>query len=431
MTGLSARRLATACAASAVSALAFMLPGAATASATTQIKGQGSTLQEFAQQKVFIPAFNALGKGEVTEYKGTGSGAGLEAWGNGHAAEFNTWEYVGTDQPPNPTQKSNIETAAGGATVLSIPTLQAAVAIIVHLPKGCTSAKSSNSKAPGRLMLNNVTLEGIFAHTITKWKEIKDDGDALLPAGCDEVPGSEEITRVVRLEGSGTTAITKKYLYQITQAAQSNGKTWNQMAEENKNLNWPEEGVNLLRGKGSGGVVSTVAANEGSIGYVNLANAYGEPAFRGEGGAEFWAWVQNNGLGTTKGKYENPEKPGKGGKEGTSNCKKDVYVNGVGAEFPPASTSDAWNEVSTATTEKAYSLCGFTYDLSLKGFTDIEPALQPTAAQVELVKNYFLFMIEKGPKLFKAETDYEALPTNSNPAKSVQAIALAGAKEIS
>ncbi len=430
MTGLSARRLATACAASAVSAAAFMLPGAATASATTQIKGQGSTLQEFAQQKVFIPAFNTAekGAGEITEYKGTGSGAGLEAWGNNsHAAEFNTWEYVGTDQPPNPTQKAAIEKAAGGATVLSIPTLQAAVAIIVHLPAGCTSAKSSNKKAPARLMLNNVTLEGIFAHKITKWSEIKDDGDELLPSGC---AGSSEITRVVRAEGSGTTAITKKYLYQINQAAVDGTKTWNNLAEENKNLSWPEEGVNLVRGAGSGAIVSTVAATEGSIGYVNLANAYSNASFRGEGGTEFWAWVQNNGLGTSKGKYEDPEKAGKGGKEGTSNCKKDTYVNGVGAEFPPASVTEAWNEVSAATTEKAYSLCGFTYDLSLDGFTSIEPSLQPTAAQVELVKNYFLFMIEKGPKLFKAETDYEALPTNSNPAKSVQAIALAGAKEI-
>ena len=225
MTGFSARRLASACVVSAASVVALVAPGAANA-APAPIKGQGSTLQELAQQNVFIPGFNAKsakeaakGKplGEVTEYHGTGSGAGLEAWGNnGHAAEYNTWQYVGTDQPPNPTQKKAIETAAGGAIVLSIPTLQAATAIIVHLPAGCTSATSKNSKAPDRLMINNVTLEGIFAHTITKWSEIKDDGDKLLPEGCE---GSTPITRVVRIEGSGTTAITKKYLYQINQAA--------------------------------------------------------------------------------------------------------------------------------------------------------------------------------------------------------------------
>ncbi len=439
MMGLSARRLATTCAVSAASAAAFMVPGVATASAKTQIKGQGSTLQEFAQQKVFIPKFNEKSKvGEITEYKGTGSGAGLEAWGNaGHAAEFNTWEFVGTDQPPNEAQKETIEKAANGGTLPakptleSIPTLQAAVAIIIHLPAGCTSATSANKKAPGRLMLNNLTLEGIFAHTITKWSQIKDDGDALQCASkADE---ESAITRVVRKEGSGTTAITKKYFYQINQKGVDGARTWNNLAEENKNLDWPAETENLVRGEGSGAIVSTVAAEAGSIGYVNLANAYGNASFRGEGGTEFWAWVQNNGLVTTKEKYENPEKAGKGGKEGTSNCKKEIYVNGAGAEFPPATTLEAWNEVSATTTEKAYSLCGFTYDLSLTaaGWTAMPVGIAPTSAQVGVVKEYFGFMLKEGKKLFKDETDYEALPEDkSDPSKSVAAIALTGAEEI-
>ena len=181
---------------------------------------------------------------------------------------------------------------------------------------------------------------------------------------------------------------------------------------------------------------STVAATPGSIGYVNLANAYGNPAFRGEGGTEFWAFIQDNGLTTTKGKYANPEKA-KGGKEGTSNCKKDIYVNGVGAKFPPETTLDAWNEVSATTSEKAYSLCGFTYDLSFDQHdweemrTVLGAGAVPTVPQVELLKSYFLFMINEGPKLFKAETDYEALPTDkAEPKKSVAAIALTGAEEI-
>ncbi len=432
MTGLSARRLAVAAAVSAVSALAVVLP-AASASASTTIKGQGSTLQEVAQLKTFIPGFNAkeaTGKKDVVEpYEGTGSGPGLEAWGNNAKFEghFNTWEYVGTDQPPNPTQKAAIEKAAGGATVLSIPTLQAAVSIIINLPETCTSAKSGDSKASKRLVLNNVTLEGIFAHTITKWSQITDDGDELLPAGCEAA--HEEITRVVRLEGSGTTAITKKYFYQINSAALSNGETWNEMAEKNKNLTWPEETKNLVRGKGSGGIVSTVESTKGSIGYVNLANA--EPTFKGEGGTKFWAFVQKNGVKTTGGSYENPEKEGKKHSEGTSNCKGDEYVNGVGAKFPPAKASEPWNEVSATPKNKKYSLCGFTYDLSLHGFTDIEPLLQPTAEQVEEVKNYFTYMVGEGGELLKNGTDYEELPTSTKPGESVKKIAEEGVAEIS
>lgn len=441
MTGLSARRFVSACAVSAVAAVAALVLGAATASATT-ISGQGSTLQEFAQQKVFIPKFNEKSVtegGEVKEYVGTGSGPGLEAWGNRESmlGEFNTWEYVGTDQPPNAKQKELIEKAAGGAVVESIPTLQAAVAIIIQLPEGCTSAMSGDSKAPNRLVLNNKTLEGIFAHTITKWSQIKEDGDELLPVGCEAASEkSNLITRVVREEGSGTTAITKKYFYQINSGVLSDGKTWNQLAEENKNLTWPEEGLDLVRGKGNPGVVAGVISHDGSIGYANLANAYEK--FHGEGGTLFWAFVQHNGTVETGGKYENPEKPGKKVKvgkekvvlEGTSNCKGDEYVNGVGAKFPPKTTSEAWNEVSATPKNKKYSLCGFTYDLSLHGFSMIEEATRPTEAQVALVKNYFNFMLTEGAALLAAGTDYEGLPTSSNPEKSVLDIAKKGVEEI-
>ena len=441
MTGFSARRLASALAVTAVSAFAFAST-ASSAFAETEIKGQGSTLQEDAQIKHFIPAFNAKKVEEggiVSEYHPTGSGPGLEAWGNGgHKAEFNTWEYVGTDQPPNAAQKAAIEAAAGGAKVLSIPTIQAATAVAVNLPAGCTSATNSYAKAPGRLVLNNVTLEGIFAHTITKWSQIKDDGDKLLPEGCE---GASEITRVVRTEGSGTTAIFKKYLYQINQAPVDGAKNWNNLAEENKNLNWPAETENLVRGAGNGGMVTTVAATPGSIGYINLANAYS--TFKGSGGSKFWAFLQDNGVGTTGGKYANPEEEKTGNKvlgengkpvkptqytEGTSNCKSVKYVNGVGAKFPPASTEEAWNEVSSSTKESKYSLCGFTYDLSLVGFTSIEPSLQPTAAQVELVKKYFTFMLSPaGQATVGGGSDYFGLPSSGNASKSVLAIAQAGA----
>src|SRR5271166_1918769 len=143
MTGFSARRLATVGAASAASALAFMLPGAATASAATEIQGQGSSLQESAQNNHFIPAFNAKGAGQIKTYTGSGSGAGLKSWGNSHLCEVETYQYAGTDQPPNTTQKAAMETSCENtsthtkAEILSIPTVQAAVAIVYHLPTGC------------------------------------------------------------------------------------------------------------------------------------------------------------------------------------------------------------------------------------------------------------------------------------------------------
>jgi ABC-type phosphate transport system substrate-binding protein len=428
MTGFSAR-LATVIAGLATAVA--LLAGAASASATTTIEGNGSTLQAFAQLKVFTPPFNAKGEGEV-KYHESGSGPGLESWGvGGHAAEFNTYEYAGTDQPPNATQKSEIEKAAGGATVLSIPTLQAAVSLIIHVPTGCTSVQSKAKKNTTRLALNDATVEGIFKHSITKWSQIKDDGDTLLPLGCE---GTSEITRVVRLEGSGTTAIFKKWMFQVNQAPVDGTKTWNNLAEEDKNLLWPEESEKLVKGKGNPGVVAGVEANAGSIGYANLANAY-EAKFNGTG-VESWAVVENKAG--KKPKYASPEKPGRKEKvegkkilaEGTSNCEGTVYVNGVGAKFPPKTTEEAWNEVSSTTEETNYPICGFTYDLSLHGFTSIEPKLQPTKEQVELVKKYFAFMVEDGATLLPG-SDYLALPENAEEEKSVFKIAKKGVEKIS
>lgn len=87
--------------------------------------------------------------------------------------------------------------------------------------------------------------------------------------------------------------------------------------------------------------------------------------------------------------------------------------------------------MSSSTKESKYSLCGFTYDLSLVGFTSIEPSLQPTAAQVELVKKYFTFMLSPaGQATVGGGSDYFGLPSSGNASKSVLAIAQAGAAKI-
>jgi len=166
-----------------------------------------------------------------------------------------------------------------------------------------------------------------------------------------------------------------------------------------------------------------------------LANAY-EGGF-GSTGVMSWAVVENKAG--KKPTYKSPEKPGPKKKidkkkvvtEGESNCASTSYVNGLGEKFPPKSTEEAWNEVSAATSEPNYPICGFTYDLSLKGFSSIEPSLRPTTEQVELVKKYFTFMVTEGPKLLVNGTDYLALPENVSEEKNVLSIAKKGTEKIS
>lgn len=439
MTGFSARRLATACAATAASALAIMVPGAASASAScsgANIKGQGSSLQENAQHDVFIPGFSAftgcVGTEEITEYHGTGSGPGIASWGVGET-EHNFGPnnaYVGTDQPPNPTQKGEIEKFAK-AKLLSIPTIQAAITIVMHLPTGCTSAVSGKKHNIKRLALNQKTVEEIFAGTLTKWSEIKDGHDEFLPAGCAE---GKELTRVVRKEGSGHTAILKKFLNEVNPAVLSDGKTWNQLAEENKNLGWPDETVspeNPIRAAKGIGVAEKVATTPGTVGYSGVADSREVPAYKpenggGEGGAIFWAQLQNK-PGAEK--YSDPATNGEANEKGEANCAGEKYVNGVGAKFPPKSTEESWYEVTAALKQKNYPICGFTYDLSLVGFKEANSTEATSEAEITTVKNYFGYMLGTGQtELLKS--DYLGLPNVGSIKKNVLLIAKAGQAEI-
>ena len=290
MTSFSARRLVPACILSAATVVALVAPGAASASLGTQcsgsnIGGQGSSLQKLAQQ-TWDAAFNTTASKHACNgtqgtkatptvtYNPSGSGAGLKSWGVGkleHKYEA-TNAFVGTDEAPNPTAKSEIEeneTTITPKTLATVPVLQAAVAVIVNLPEHCIATSTSNK---GRLVLNNTTLEAIWRGTITKWSEITEGGDKLSGTGClPETP----INHIVRFDGSGTTHIFKRYLGLISKssfettnfAGESTGsKTWTEIAEGKENTSWPTaDAVIRPAAKGGGEEVAKVAATPSSI----------------------------------------------------------------------------------------------------------------------------------------------------------------------
>jgi ABC-type phosphate transport system substrate-binding protein len=397
MSSFSARRLLSACAVSAAALATLVGPGTASAFTNptcdgTAIKGQGSSLQKLAQNNIWRPGFNTGicpgGPSLVEEYNPSGSGAGLESWGSG-GAKVGTFTavnaYVGTDQPPNATQKEEIEVQDNTKTVtkslLTIPVLQAAVAIIVHLPKGC---EATSTPTPGRLSLKTATLESIFAGTVKEWKAIKDYGDKFLNKGSEKCPIIEKgkkvlITRVVRADGSGTTATFKKFLFLKTKGKLktipplSKEETWNELAEENPNTAWPSEtAAPLVKEKKGSGIITEVeseptTAQGGFIGYVVLSEAR-VPAFTespgtgGPGTGLFWLDVENG-----KEKVADPSDNGAKDVVSNANCENTKYTNGK-KKFPPPTTEELWNEVNSSLVETNYAICGFTYDLSLKHF---------------------------------------------------------------
>jgi ABC-type phosphate transport system substrate-binding protein len=394
------------------------------------VTGQGASTQKLAHQTVWGPGFNtstkskaacsgtqgSKGKPEV-KYSSTGSGAGLESWGvNKHPAVFDaTNGYVGTDEAPDASQKTEIEngeTTLMPETLASIPVLQIAVAAVVNLPANCTATSKKNK---GRLELDNLTLEGIFRGTITKWSQIKEDGDTLSGAGCNP---ESTITPVVRLDQSGTTHIFKRYLGLISNASftteKEETKTWNQVAEGPESTTWPKAaGVVKPKATGGGALVAKVAETPSSIGYAGLPDARNNKGFTpGVGGpntAKFWAPIQNNGLVSTKQKYTDPSSNKDAEAVAESNCKSTEYTNGEVA-FPPASVLETWNAVTTRTTQKKYPLCGLTFDLALTSFGSYPGT---SLGEATSVHDYLKFVVDSkaggGQKLI-AGHDYLALP---------------------
>jgi ABC-type phosphate transport system substrate-binding protein len=389
MAPISARRFISACVLSVAASAALVAPGAASAATQcsgSNIVGAGASFQKLAQE-TWGPAFNTSknpkacsgtqgSKGIPTHgYESVGSGAGLERWGyKGHAFEAGGTAIVSTDEAPNPAIKAEMEaneTTLTPETVQSVPIVQGSVAIVMNLPANCVATSTA---VPGRLVLNNVTLESIWRGTITKWSEIKDSGDALSGAGCNP---ETTITRVVRLDGSGTTHILKAYLALINatsfETEKAETKTWKELDEGPENTTWPKLASVVKPVKtGGGAVAAKVAETPSSIGYVALSDARNNGGFSKTGGpgtGKFWAEIQNSGTSTKKLTYADPASNGDAEAVANANCEKEKFTNGLGTKFPPKTTAEDWSQVTTATKQKNYTLCGITYALVLKGYS--------------------------------------------------------------
>lgn len=475
----AARRFVPACVISAAAVAALGAPGVASAARLpnchegTKINGEGSTLQELGMKETWGElsphAYNsatqtnakACPEGPEITYNTrgkTGSGKGMSNWYELEEYGPEDNGFAGTDNAPNKEIKEKIEAEGTGGKVLTIPTLQAAITMAVHLPEGCT-AEAAPGTLPNptlkRLVLSEKTVEEIFRHEITKWSKIKDGKDKLV--GCSKAQTESPITRVVREDGSGTTATFKKWLELVNGKgeaaagkicnAPTDTETWLQCGEEPPaNLTWPKEAEGLLRGNGNGGVLKKVEETPGSIGYVVLANARKGPKMvppeGGEGKNGFWAEVENGQKETVGGKslkvFAEPADNGDVAEKSKANCAATEYVS-INAttgkpekgKFPPPSTEELWNHVSAEKKQKNYPICGFTYDLSL---TKYEGFKGTTEAEATTAGDFLEFVLngaaEGGQRTIEANTDYLGLPENKEAKKNVLLIAQKGAEKI-
>jgi hypothetical protein len=454
------RRAASACVvAAAVTAL--VAPGAASAGVTPAKKSKGSVCVgdvaitgngaavEQNEQNAWLAQFNSAVNANPFSCKGvatvayikTSSGEGLNSWGAGGSLVVPTGgndgfaadnAFIGTEEAPNSGQVVNIEnqeSTPGSVTkvVLNIPAAQEAINVIVHLPSGCT-ASSTNYPAPnGRLVLNNETLQALFAGTITNWTSITDGGDKFSGESCGTTP----IQRVVRDDSAGTTNIVKKYFGLISASpagipAPYTGETWAEISEGAANTVWPAPagGSAIIQSsatKKDSGEINTVAATASSIGYASLTDVRTTAAFvpapSGTGGAgtsTFWVPIQDNGVKAKGAKYADPAVSGEVDSNPATNganCAKTKYTNGAeNVKFPPTFLYDDWSPVTTATKEKNYSICGITYILALSDYQAFPGGTAAEAQTVQDYANYVLSTAAEGGQTLLEALDYEPLP---------------------
>ena len=434
----SARRALSAGVVAAASVAAFAVPSAASAALPghckgTSTEGAGSSFQLEAEE-LFRKGFNAnksvgcvgVGSPEITKYRSVGSGAGYKEWAVKEL--YGTVGFVGTDNTVNAAEKAVVEGQVDEgktSSMLTIPLLQGAEAIVVNVPTGCTA----NSKvAAGRLGINQKTLEGIYEGTVTKWSEIlgtaagqENTGNELTGAECK--PEEDAIIPVVRADGSGTTHIFKKFLFQINGASfaiEGGGEqTWGELAEGASSTKWPTAaGVFHPAETTNTGVLKAVAEKPGSIGYADLAQAR-NPAnggFTGQSASRFWTVLESERSEKTtskgikiKSKYKDPSTDGDSATTAESNCKKTEFSNGKGS-FPPPSVSAPWNEVGAKQFSKSYALCGLTYVFALSNYSAYA-SHGGNAEEAQTARDYIAYATSKkgGAKEIKGH-DYAALP---------------------
>ena len=317
---------------------------------TAVVKSYGATFQEAAQaawiNAPYCPASaadiiynNTTGTGGTGTLASKGSGRCVNLVKNhtpdsGVDAYYDYVAYCGSDDPltlaewqqanntGNPTAAHNV--------INQVPVAVGADAIIYNDGGVCGTTQ---------LDLDVTVLSGIFDGTITNFSQL------------DPACGSQSITRVVRNAVSGTTCILKSYL------AKRGSSNWGTLNSSTGcgSISWPNDSGATATSKqnGNGGIVSTVSATVGTIGYTDLAtnvdtsNALKNKVARVQTVIEETPNVPGHQPGELP--YD-----GTATSVGAANCP-------TAGAVPPHTSSPGWDSVTLSDGPVDYPICGYTY----------------------------------------------------------------------
>lgn len=204
-----------------------------------ELNGSGASSQESAMD-AWRASFQATYPDVTINYDPVGSGGGRTAFISGGVS------FAGTDSAFADDELTQAVARCENTGIVEVPVYISPIAVVFNLDGVDT------------LNLSPATVAGIFAGTITSWDapEIAaDNPDAKLP--------SLAITPVHRSDDSGTTKNFTDYLSKTAAAA------WTYPAAGV----WPFEGGESAQG--TSGVIQTIEAGQGTIGYADFSKAGG------------------------------------------------------------------------------------------------------------------------------------------------------------
>lgn len=212
---------------------------AADADLSGNLAGAGASSQAKAQEG-WIAGFQEIAPGVTVSYDPVGSGGGRSQFLDG------TVLFAGSDSVMDEEEIASAQERCFGGEALELPLYISPIAVVYNLP----------DTGVEHIQLDAETIAKIFRGEIAAWDDpaiTEQNPDATLPATA--------ITVVNRSDDSGTTENFTEYLHAAA------GEVWTDEPGDA----WPL--TSQQSGDGTSGMVTTVAAAEGAIGYADASQA--------------------------------------------------------------------------------------------------------------------------------------------------------------
>jgi ABC-type phosphate transport system substrate-binding protein len=384
-------------------------------------------------------------------YLPLGSGAGLAAMCvDGVSFDLNPqtglpYDFAATDDPPTPTQINQANNCQAAVTrplaLHTIPVAQAALAVLIHLPTGCTIDPADHAATGDRFDMLNQNVESVFSNPAgaATWSTLLPNSPSCTGA----------VTRVVPYNQSGTAYQAMNYLAQLNSTDQS---MWVNASNAFQPQNWPNNGNHIVYSgttssnppgtcplsgpggtppqpgtteqqpqtaslcNGAGNVARAVGDTPGSIAFVDLATAIPEGFQYPTKGTSsmFWVPLQNNGTATKGATFADPNFDSQGYLSGHAtrgaNCDTATYTPPTGSDPTLSSWSQVFGSTPNVPLHK-YPICTLTYELAWHDSSLAYGDTLSVDARARSVRDYMEYLVGSG-QVILSSLNYEELPSN-------------------